>query len=208
MTKEQFKKKWENYWFYYKIHTIVAIIAVIVLAVLIKQCADRINPDMTVVVVSNNVSMSQAQTDQLEARLSKLTADVNNDGHKLVQVEVLYMNPKQGQMAQAMQQKLQIETAATDDAIYITDATYFKLLSRYKFFASLKNVDKAAPDVTKTPAAKLLPVLKVSGVPFYNELSISIRGFGNSFAQTYKASASYRNAVSVMKKLMKNGGII
>jgi hypothetical protein len=209
MTREQFKKKWENYWFYYKIHTIVAVLVIIVLAVLIKQCADRVEPDMTIVLVSNNVMLTDDQTTRLDSQLSKLSADVNNDGHKSVQVEVLYMDKNQdGQMLQALQQKLMVEEAATDDALYITDDAYYKILSKSKgFFVNLKNVDKSAPDGTRVKIGSL-PGLKLSGVSNYNDLTVSIRSFGSSFSKTYQDSASYRNAVSILKKLMENGGLI
>jgi hypothetical protein len=210
MTREQFEKKWVNYWFYYKIHTIVAVLVVIVLAVLIKQCADRVDPDMTIVLVSNNTALSETQTQKLEAKLSKYTADINNDGHKSVQVTVLYMNKSQdGQMLQALQQKLMIEMAATDDAIYLTDDTYYKTLvkSSKGFFVGLKNLDKSAPGGNRIKITSL-PELKMSGVPFYDDLSVSIRSFGDSFSKTYQSSAPYRNAANVLKKLMKDGGLI
>ena len=46
--KEINKKLFENYWYYYKIHTIAGIFILILLIYSIVECANKVDPDATV----------------------------------------------------------------------------------------------------------------------------------------------------------------
>lgn len=209
MTKEQFKKKWENYWYYYKIHTIVAIVAIIVLAFLIKQCTDRIEPDMSVTIVTNNVTLSQERIDDIEKMLSKYTSDVNKDGRKYVEVDYINLNQNQdAQVVYAMQTKLMAQIAGSNTALYITDDKYFKQLSKQqKLFMDLSDI-KVSGGGYGVNLSKL-PDFKIKSMPdsYYN-MHLSIRSFDGTTLDKSKNIPSYNNSVKVLEKLLKNGGLI
>lgn len=209
MTKEQFKKKWENYWFYYKIHTIVAVVLILVVAVLVKQCADRVEPDMTVMIVSKDVSLTETQLTSLENKLAKYTADVNGDGRKIVLCENYHMNDKENsQMVVALNQKLMAEISASDTSLFVTDDSYYKKFNgKNTFFFKLNKIDTAAPDSYRAKISSL-PDFKISGATSdYQNLSLSIRSFGKSSVKSSEDS-SIQNSANVLKKLLKNSGLV
>lgn len=207
MTKEQFKKKLANFWYYYKIHTIVAVIAVICVAFMVKQCADRIKPDMEVTIISSSVVLSDQKVSDIENMLSKYTDDINNDGRKVVSCTYLNMNQNQdAQMLYALQAKLMAEIAGSDTALYITDDTYLKNLSDQKLFLDLKDV--GLPGQYGVKLSKL-PDFEIKGMPSgFSDLNLSIRSFNETSLDRKDAKPAYKNSVKVLKALLKNGGII
>jgi hypothetical protein len=210
MTKTKFKKKWENYWFYYKTHTIVAVIAIIVVGLLIKQCAERVEPDMTVIIVSQSVSMTEDQLTSVENMLAKYTSDVNGDGKKVVSCENFCLGSSQDtQTTYALQQKLMAEIAATDTALFITDDSYYKNLNQDgDMFYKLNKVYSAAPDSDRVLISDL-PDFKISGLgDDFGKLSLSLRSFGSDTPNSGKNSDSVNNSIKVLKKLLKNGGLV
>lgn len=207
MTKEQFRKKAENFWYYYKIHTIVAIVVILVVGIMVKQCADRVEPDMTVLVVTRTVNIPEQQLESIENVMEKYTADVNGDGHKDVDVEAIYLgNDQDASMAQGMQEKLMVELGAGDSALYITDDGEYDMLHKQNVFFNLKKLDPSAPDSDKV-AISSLPDLKIAGMPSgYSKLTLSVRSLAQSSYKKGAKGASYDNSVNVLKRLLKDGG--
>jgi hypothetical protein len=200
MTKEQFHKKWTNYWYYYKIHTIVAVIAILVVAVLVKQCVDRILPDATVILVSNSVNLSDDELTSVENMLSNYTADVNHDGHKVVSVEQFFFsgNDKNGATNYTLTQKLGAEIQSSDVSLFVTDDTYYKWMdSDGAFFTKFNTIDSKAPATDKINISDL-PDFKINGVnSSLQSLTLSIRAIDSN-------SDTYKNNISIIKKLLEN----
>lgn len=207
MTKEEFKKKLSNYWYYYKIHTIVAVIVVICVAFMIKQCSDRVRPDMEVIIISSNVTLSDDKVADIENVLSKYTDDLNKDGRKVVSCNYMNMNQNQdAQVLYAMQTKLIAEIAGSDTALFITDDTYLYSLKEQQLFLELKDVGLSGQYGIKLSK---LPDFKIKDMPAgFNDLNLSIRSFEGTSLDREDASDSYKNSVKVFKALLKNGGII
>lgn len=207
MTKEEFKKKLSNYWYYYKIHTIVAVIVVICVAFMIKQCSDRVRPDMEVIIISSNVTLSDDKVADIENVLSKYTDDLNKDGRKVVSCNYMNMNQNQdAQVLYAMQTKLIAEIAGSDTALFITDDTYLDSLKEQQLFLELKDVGLSGQYGIKLSK---LPDFKIKDMPAgFNDLNLSIRSFEGTSLDREDASDSYKNSVKVFKALLKNGGII
>lgn len=207
MTKEQIKKKWENFWYYYKVHTIVAIVVIAALAFMIKQCADRVEPDLEVIIVSDSVVLSQERVNDIEKALAKYTDDVNKDGRKVVECDYMNMNENQGsQIVYTLQAKLMAEISGGKAALFITDDNYFKKLNNQDMFLNLK--DLGMPDGRSVKLSKL-PDLKLGQMPssFYN-MNLSIRSFAGTTLDKNSNIPSYNNSVKIMKKLLKDGGLI
>ncbi|CDZ23265.1 putative membrane protein [[Clostridium] cellulosi] len=207
MTKEQFKKKLSNFWYYYKIHTIVAVFAIICVAFMVKQCAERIEPDMEIIMVTDSVTLSEDKVTDIENMLSKYTDDLNRDGRKFVRCDYINMNQKQdAQVLYALQTKLMAEIAGSDTALFITDDTFLKRFQEQGMFLDLKDVGLSGQYGVKLSK---LPDFKIQDMPtgFY-DLNLSIRAFNGTSLDREDASDSYKNSVKMLKALLKNGGII
>lgn len=98
MDKSALKAKLDNYWYYYKIHTIVALLSVVVLVFLISDMAGRKTPILNVILTGNNInyenlsSLQDRATDKFakgnkqEVALSFLTFDKNSQSQQTIAV--------------------------------------------------------------------------------------------------------------------------
>ena len=209
MTKEQFKKKLENYWFYYRIHTIVAVVLILIVGVLVKQCSDRVEPDVTVMIVSRTVNLTDAQTASIQNMLQKYTTDINGDGHKVAECECYYFgDAENAQMNYALQAKLIANVSDTSRVLYITDDGYYKELSKTgRLFDNLNNFDATAPKSDRVALSKL-PDFKLSGMPAgFEKLSLSARMLSNMNVDTTSKNKTYTLSVNILKSLLKNAGL-
>lgn len=83
--KQGFFKKIENFWYYYKMHTFVALLLICAFAVGVHSCIHRDSVDMYVLFMTNGAYTS-AQTDALATKLETYVDDIDGDGEKRVQV--------------------------------------------------------------------------------------------------------------------------
>lgn len=88
--KMSFKKKLENFWYHYKIQTIVAVTVTVLFGYMIYDLVTRIEPDITVVAVVDN-GLSH-RVDGLEAYFEHYCEDLNGDGEVYVQVVLVPMD--------------------------------------------------------------------------------------------------------------------
>ncbi len=88
--KMSFKKKLENFWYHYKIQTIVAVTVTILFGYMIYDLVTKIEPDVTVVAVVDN-GLSH-RVDGLEAYFEHYCEDLNGDGEVYVQVVLVPMD--------------------------------------------------------------------------------------------------------------------
>lgn len=77
--------KLKTFWYYYKNHTIIAILAIIVFVPMIWDLATRLEPDYSVAIISQSY-YTQEQLDKLKEVLTQNAGDPNGDGHVLVDV--------------------------------------------------------------------------------------------------------------------------
>jgi hypothetical protein len=203
MDKVSFKKKWDNYWYYYKIHTIVAVIAIIVVAYLVRQCATRVDPDVVFVVATQNPVLTSEQQTAMQDYLQKLTADVNKDGKKVVQCDFLTFNDSG--TAEAEQAKLVADLSSENNVIYIMDETTVKpmLADGNQPFAKVSDI---LPDQSGNSDSKL-PVesTKLSDQSFGKALS-GLGVYVRPISTTNKKDsyvANINNQLSIMKDLAK-----
>lgn len=200
--KMSFKKKLENYWYYYKIHTFVAVFILIVVAVLIQQCASKVDPDITILVATNNPALTQDNQDRLQKYIGSLTADVNKDGKKSAQCDVLYFSDSQ--TAEAMQAKLAIDMLPSSDIyIYITDDKEYQLLKSqgalgqladYLPGVSASDGDRASLSQTKLGAAEYSHA--------FDNLSISVKAYKGTSAGAKKYAAQIQNSLNVLQSIL------
>lgn len=206
MNKMPLKKRIENFWFYYKIHTIVAVIVIISLSVLITQCCNRVTPDMTIIIASGNVNFTDEQQDALEAKLSQYTEDLNNDGQKVVDIENFYISNNAGdsQLNSARQQKFSALLASSDATIYLLDDTFYNSLESSGDFACDLSLISSNIESTKSIKVSQLSDFDIKDMPeTLKDLHFTVRNFANK-APTENKSTSIQNSVAAAKKILAN----
>lgn len=126
------KEKWANFWFHYKWATIGVLALTVILAVLITQCATRVNYDLKV-VVSCYTPLTDAQTTRIRDYLEPLCEDVNGDGDVHLQIINCSYSKEDGnsQYQLTMATRLQATLAADADALlFLTDREAYDYLGQ------------------------------------------------------------------------------
>lgn len=128
------QKWWENYFYYYKVHTIVAIVTVFVLGYIIYSDVTSTKYDLQIDYISE-LGMSQDQADFIAASAKDNIQDATGNGVCDVFVLNLDMQPSNDmQYAQAMQVKYMTEQVYSDAIVFIVSQEYAKNLSGVGIF--------------------------------------------------------------------------
>ncbi len=88
-----FKKKWENYWYHYKFHTIFALFVIVLAFVGLKSCIDKENIDLHMVFLSDTYASPEAEQ-ALEKSLTDdgVIKDIDGDGVASFYMDSLMMS--------------------------------------------------------------------------------------------------------------------
>ena len=131
------KEWWNNYWFYYKWHTIAGVVVLALIIGTIVDVVTRINPDINIMIASQYV-FSEEQLSEMEVKISNAIDDINNDNLKTVQISSLNasIEPKD-EMQMAARDKLYLEFAAGDSYIFFMDKALFDFYEREDMFQEL-----------------------------------------------------------------------
>lgn len=125
------KEKVKHVWYYYKWGIISVVVAAIILAVSINQCATATKYDFGIVAFTYT-SLSTESLDKLTGHMKEKCEDINGDGE--VNIEVINCSFDDNSNADAQYQtavlsKVQgILSADHDKLIYITDSDGYKFI--------------------------------------------------------------------------------
>lgn len=125
-----FRKKWENFWFYYKIHVAVILCTVIVLGVSIAQCMNRIDYDLEVCMCTV-FPVSESKVEAFSRILTDNIVDINDNDSvdaDVVQLSGDITQESLDPMTQGVMTKLRTEIAAYTYPVYIVDEAYKDML--------------------------------------------------------------------------------
>ena len=133
------KEWWNNYWFYYKWHTIAGVVALALIIGTIVEVVNRVNPDIDIMIASQYM-FSDEQLEAIKAGVSDVISDINNDDLKTVQIMSLNtsLEPKD-EMQAAAREKLYLEFAAGDSFIFFMDKGLFDIYNKEDLFIELKD---------------------------------------------------------------------
>ena len=128
---------WNNYWFYYKWHTIAAVFVLVLVIGTIIDVVTRVKPDIDITIASKYI-YSEEQLSEIETKISDLIDDINNDGVKKVQLFSLNTTAQPGdEMQAAAREKLYLEFAAGDTFIFFMDKDLFDIYNDDDLFIEL-----------------------------------------------------------------------
>lgn len=118
------KEWWPYFWDYYKIHTIVCIVAAIVIISTINDCMHRTNYDLQIDVITEN-SVTQEALDNLTNIICENIEDVTCNGKNEAYITYIDMGENiDPQYSQAMYTKMTIEAIYTDSSVFLMSKKY------------------------------------------------------------------------------------
>lgn len=211
--KKQFKSKWDNYWYYYKIHTWIGIFVVFVLAVTITQCVQTVKPDVYIDLVTS-VPVTDSSI-ALDGVFDDVLTDVNEDEKKHINISTLYLNEEmKSEQDMAMQQKMMLELAAGDVTLFIFDKTNldryitqdaYSPLSDFIDLAPYQGMDGKLVERDGVPyAISLKGSKKLQELGFAtDDLYGAFRFVPEKAAKDEKKMMEYQNAAAILTELLK-----
>lgn len=118
------KEWWEYFWDYYKLHTIAAVIVLIVIISTITECATRKHYDLQVDYISRTALSFEAQN-ALTELIAKNIDDVTKNGKTEAFLTYLDLGDRNDpQRFQAMSTKYAIEMGNTESYVFLVSKEY------------------------------------------------------------------------------------
>ncbi len=195
-----FKEKLQNYWFHFKWHTIGIVFTLIVLIVMITQCAGRTNWDMQVIYFTYSPAID-SQTDMIGDYLESISKDINGDGE--VNISVVNCSVPDGnhnsQYNRTVLMKLQAMITAEPTAmLYITDSEsvkYFEVDALSNIFDTEQVqfgenfYEKTTTELGRLPDGLQIACRRISETTLENDKN---------------ASKIHKEAINILTKLKKD----
>lgn len=207
MTAEEFGKKWDNYWYYHKWHTLFAVFIAIVILFGVVQCSSVVKPDLIVAMVTTGTQLDQTTKTSIEQNMTKYVGDVNKDGKTIVSIRTFYLSPKLGQQIDyTMAQKLMGEMETGDCMLFMVDDGGFKYLQNIKV---LQKMSDALPGAKTTDGCRIAikDLSSFHGQPFSrqtNDMAFTVRVFKGTTIDNKKNELNYSKSIEALKNMVEN----
>lgn len=209
-------KRWEHYWNYYKVHTIVGAFVLLLLAMLIRDVFFQEKPDLVVTVASTKYFTTESN-EELSRVLSSYARDYNGNGHKYVDNYQVTMSTEANadmQMVIASQTKLIAQFQNTDAAVFLLDQDIYDYLRSDEeddLYADMTEVlgDEAEAFVSedgKRIYLKELPALQDNAeIQALPDLFFVIRSESNvNRKDKPEVALTYQDSIDFLKNLISN----
>ena len=202
MDKEKFKSKLENYWYYYKYHTIGVVALVITIVIVLQQCSTIVKPDLTVIVATQSTALSIENQSKFRTYFQSLTGDANKDGKKAVECD--FFSFENSNTAVAQKSSLISALLSDEYLIYIFDDQTLKSSVGDQISTTLVKINDILPTEKLTDPYKLpIANTKLGKQAFAKNMagfSIYVRTY-NKNKSDKSNNANIDNAIDVIKKL-------
>ena len=179
------KDKWNHFWYYYRVHVIVGLIAAAFVGFLICDMVTKVQPDYNIGVISSYLIPSDI-SEQLSEELEKYGCDRNGDGDVVVQVNVYEI--AQGEAAENTDPNMQIAGYVKLSGDLQTGGSYIFLTDDASFVAygteegMFSYLDGSIPEEGATDYENMrLPVSECKGLAgteigeIFTDYSFSLR---------------------------------
>lgn len=193
-----FSEKTKNFWYHYKLHTLLTAFIVIVLAITITQCATREKYDLEVMYFAYTPAID-VEMDKVEQYLEGFTTDVDGDGEVNVKVINCSVSDNNKDVSNVtMLSKVQSILAAEKSVVvYIVDdkaLEYFEKAFDFNIFA-------AGPYALDE---KFYKATEIEGIRLPEGLSIGVRIVkGTTFEGDDEAITAFTEGQKLIEKIKK-----
>ena len=195
-------KSWlENYWYYYKWHTLAGILVLLVIIVSATQCATTLKPDLNVMMVTQGKSVTTDELGIMERAMSGTVADYNKDGVSKVRITYLDFHSTDVMALAAAQQKMLGEFSSADQFILIMDEYSYRNIKK---LGVLDKMSDAVPEVKSDDGYRVLlsdlPVFKGQQINLLTDrLYFGIRLYKGTSVESKKNKPYYDYSVKCLK---------
>lgn len=132
-----FSKKIENFWYHYKLHTILGLSLVFLIAAGIVQCSSRVEYDMSLVYAGSHY----LPTEKAVEALCEIVPDINGDGRVNVYFDTIVIpDTPQTEADFRMLDKLSIAFIDGSTRIFIMDKDFFMVENYAEMFKPLEGI--------------------------------------------------------------------
>ena len=151
---EGFKKKWSNYWYHYKMITIIGACVLAIAGYAVYSIVTIQRPDI-IVLLACNAPISQEQQSLLEVNLEKYTPDFNGDKKTIVEVRPVYLyeSASDTQLNNTIQQdnkqKLIANLSAGESTLFLLDDAAYQIMYQSGTFENLEEKYQGMPAIVK-----------------------------------------------------------
>lgn len=120
------QKKWDNFWYYHKIHVVIIIAALAIIGYSVWTVVAATKPDYTVGMITRQ-SCPDAAVDAIQDEMEKYGRDLNGDGKVIVQINQYssdsgtQSDSTDTQMQMATQVKMESDISSGTSILFITD---------------------------------------------------------------------------------------
>ena len=197
MTKEEFKEKWENYWYHHKFGTWVGIIVFVFLAFTAFEYFTKKEPDM-IITYLGTYGDSQKIAEEIENSFSNVIDDINNDGEKCVSADKIITNPQNFQGDLAFWQSVNINISTGESYLYFVDERIYEML-KVKEVTDLINTKDGAVEFVDVTESKYFKKCRGEDHKLY---LVVRKDYGANI--TKKAKLMENNSKKVLEKILEN----
>ena len=167
-----FKQKLENFKYYYKWHTIIAVFVIFLAVIGIKSCVESKEPDINILYVSDKYVQNDAgEKFQKQLSQNNFITDVNKDGKEYFYFEPVIISYEGNDNQNfAVYQKLQVQMFAGQQSLMLV---HQYVLEDYD--GAFENIGDYAKedDKTFTGNQKFVSGISVEGNKFLEDIGIN-----------------------------------
>ena len=132
------KKKWDNFWYYYKYHVLAGAFVLFCVIVFVKDMMAKVDYDYCISVIGN-YPVQEEDTQVLQDWFEAHAEDLNGDGEVHVQIADYYLPPEgeagyDPQIYAASQTKLMVDLQEGTSMIYFLDKANYEKLQEMEAF--------------------------------------------------------------------------
>ncbi|MDD3765983.1 MAG: hypothetical protein PHF89_02195 [Eubacteriales bacterium] len=200
-----FSKKWfENYWYYYKIHTFIGIFVLLVAVYTLAECINSVEIDTTITYIGNSY-FAQENIAAFEEVAAEIIDDVDGDGVRKVYFSPLVISDEiRSEQDMAIQQKIQLEIAVGDTFLYLMDKKLYESYKEMELFVDLsEHLGFTQP--TYGVLVSEIEGFNILGIPEGKEIYAAVRVLTQGDEKKPDKVTMQNNAIKILKELYKKG---
>lgn len=146
--------KWTNFWYYYKVHVLAAVLVVALVAFTAVECAKNVKYDLQIAYFST-VPIDVDGVEKMTEKLKTAADDTNYNGSTDVYIASCYANMEQAtEQTQAVIVKFQAELAAGETMGYIVDEAFLEMFKN-GYSESMEYVEEITNSPVVTECLKI-----------------------------------------------------
>lgn len=203
-------KTWfKNFWYYYKIHIYVLIAVILVTGYTVRECAKKVNPDISINFVAEKF-LSKDAVNSITEYFKPLINDVDGkDGNNVTVVQYTVSDSSENgtdmQMAVAMREAILLELALGESYIYIVDDTQIELFKQSEVLLDLSEISDLPKNTYSLDIQNNKLFSELTNITFDCPVHLCVRTLTESLSEKdiKRAKAQQENAIIIFNEFYK-----